>query len=132
MLEIKTSPQQIAASPDKVFQFLADLNNLQKLMPDRVEGWQSDADKCTFTIKGMATIEMQVKERNPNSSIALESFGKSPFPFTLSSSILDKDGGAEVALIFKGDMNPFMKMMAESPLRNFFNQLAEKLPQQFI
>ena len=132
MLEIKTTPQQIAAPSEIVFQFLANLNNLQKLMPDRVEGWQSDADKCTFTIKGMATIEMQVKERNPNSSIALESFGKSPFPFTLSSSILDKDEGTEVSLVFQGDMNPFMKMMAEGPLRNFFNQLAEKLPQQFI
>ncbi|MFN5317796.1 MAG: SRPBCC family protein [Bacteroidia bacterium] len=132
MLEIKTTPQQIAASSDIVFQFLADLNNLQNLMPDRVEGWQSDADKCTFTIKGMATIEMQVKERNPNSSIVLESFGKSPFPFTLSSSLVDKDGGTEVSLVFQGDMNPFMKMMAEGPLRNFFNQLAEKLPQQFL
>lgn len=132
MLEIKTTPQQIAASSEIVFKFLSDLNNLQKLMPDRVEGWQSDTDKCTFTIKGMATIEMKIKERSPNSSIALESFGKSPFPFTLSSSIMDKDGGTEVALIFQGDMNPFMKMMAESPLRNFFNQLAEKLPQQFL
>ena len=131
-MEIKTTQQHIETSPDIIFRFLADINNVQNMMPVRVKGWQSAADKCTFTIKRMATIEMQVKERNPNSSIVLESFGKSPFPFTLSSSLVDKEGGTEVSLVFQGDMNPFMKMMAEGPLRNFFNQLAEKLPQQFL
>lgn len=100
-------------------------------MPDRVEGWNSDFDSCSFTIKGMAQIEMKVRERLPESKIILESFGKSPFPFTLEAVVMEVDNGSEVSLMFKGEMNAFMKMMAEGPLTNFFGMLLDKLPEQF-
>lgn len=79
----------------------------------------------------MATIEMKVRERQPDSKIILESFGKSPFPFSLEANIRNLGDQSEVAMAFNGEMNAFMKMMAEGPLSNFFNMLVEKLPNQF-
>jgi carbon monoxide dehydrogenase subunit G len=131
MLSINTEFKTINAPQATVFSFLSDINNLQNLMPDRVEGWSSDTESCSFTIKGMATIEMKVRERQPDSKIIMESFGKSPFPFTLEANIRNLGDQAEVAMAFNGEMNAFMKMMAEGPLSNFFNMLVEKLPTQF-
>jgi carbon monoxide dehydrogenase subunit G len=131
MLSINTEFKTINAPQATVFSFLSDINNLQNLMPDRVEGWSSDTESCSFTIKGMATIEMKVRERQPDSKIIMESFGKSPFPFTLEANIRNLGDQTEVALSFNGEMNAFMKMMAEGPLSNFFNMLVEKLPTQF-
>jgi carbon monoxide dehydrogenase subunit G len=131
MLIINTEFKTINAPQATVFSFLSDINNLQNLMPDRVEGWSSDTESCSFTIKGMATIEMKVRERQPDSKIIMESFGKSPFPFTLEANIRNLGDQSEVALSFNGEMNAFMKMMAEGPLSNFFNMLVEKLPNQF-
>jgi hypothetical protein len=79
----------------------------------------------------MAQIEMKVRERLPESKIVLESFGKSPFPFTLEAELREAANTTEVALLFNGEMNAFMKMMAEGPLTNFFGMLVEKLPAQF-
>ncbi len=131
MLSINTEFKTINAPQATVFSFLSDINNLQNLMPDRVEGWSSDTESCSFTIKGMAVIEMKVRERQPDSKIIMESFGKSPFPFTLEANIRNLGDQTEVAMAFNGEMNAFMKMMAEGPLSNFFNMLVEKLPTQF-
>ncbi len=131
MLTINTGYKFIPASPSAVYTYLADINNLKNLMPDRVEGWSSDTDSCSFAIKGMAQIEMKVKERMPQHKIVLESFGKSPFPFSLEAELREAGNATEVALLFNGEMNAFMKMMAESPLTNFFGMLVEKLPAQF-
>ncbi len=131
MLTINTGFKSIPADRSKVYAYLADINNLKNLMPDRVEGWSSDSDSCSFAIKGMAQIEMKVRERLPESKIVLESFGKSPFHFTLEAELREAADKTEVALLFNGEMNAFMKMMAEGLLTNFFGMLLEKLPAQF-
>jgi hypothetical protein len=131
MLSINTGFKTISASRSAVYVYLSDINNLKNLMPDRVEGWTSDKDSCSFAIKGMAQIEMKVRERVPEEKIMLESFGKSPFPFTLEAQLRAVGEHTEVALLFNGEMNAFMKMMAEAPLTNFFGMLVEKLPLQF-
>jgi hypothetical protein len=133
MLTIDTGFKPVAAQAEQVFTFLSDINNLQKLMPDRVENWQSDTDSCTFTIKGMAEIGMKIEERQPNHTLKLVSHGKVPFKFNLDISIRPDASGAgcESSIVFNGDINMFMKMMVETPLTNFFKMLLEKLPSQF-
>lgn len=133
MLTIDTGYKPVAAPAEQVFTFLSDINNLQKLMPDRVENWQSDTDSCTFTIKGMADIGMKIEERQPNHTLKLVSHGKVPFNFKLDILIRpDANGsGCESSIVFNGEINMFMKMMVETPLTNFFKMLLEKLPSQF-
>ena len=57
----------------------------------------------------------------------VSSFGKVPFTFDLDINLKEEaDNQTEVSMIFNGDINPFMKMMVEKPLRNFFNFLVTK------
>jgi hypothetical protein len=49
----------------------------------------------------------------------------------LEAELREAGNTTEVALVFNGEMNAFMKMMAEGPLTNFFGMLVEKLPAQF-
>ncbi len=132
MLTIDTGFKAIPnASQEKVYTFVSDINNLQFLMPDRVKNWQSDADSCTFTIQGMADIGMRIKERQPHGKLILESFGKTPFAFTLDILFRESGSGSEASIVFNGEVNMFLKMVVEQPLTNFFGMLLEKLPAQF-
>ncbi len=128
-MKIETNKVSTNNSQEKVYTFLADLNNLQALMPeDRIENWTSDTDSCEFGIKGMATIGLKVIDRKPNNEINIESFGKTPFKFNLNILIEEKDATtAEAQMVFDGEVNPFMKMMIEKPLSNFFNMLTDKV-----
>ena len=73
---IETTTVNTANSQDAVYTFLADLNNLEQLMPEgKIENWKSDVDSCQFGIKGMATIGLKVIDRKPTNEINIESFG---------------------------------------------------------
>ena len=131
MLKINTGFKPVNAAPDKVFAFLSDMNNMEKLMPEQVINWQSTADNCRFTIKGMADIGMEITERIPDTTLHLVSYGKVPFKFTLQITIRAAGSSSDASLDFEGDVNPFLKMMVEKPLGNFFNMLVDNLNKQF-
>jgi hypothetical protein len=127
-MKIETAKVTSQNSQKALFDFLADLNNLEQLMPEgKIENWKSDQDSCEFSIKGMASIGLRVIDRKPINEINIESFGKAPFKFKLNILVEEESVTSSIVqIIFDGDVNPFMKMMIEKPLSNFFNMLTTK------
>jgi carbon monoxide dehydrogenase subunit G len=131
MAEFKSNKVLINARPEKIFSFLADFNNFEKLLPEQVTNWQSTGKKCSFTIKGMADLAMYIAEKNEHSLIRYSSEGKSPFPFHMDSEFNETpDGKTETQVTINAKLNPMLKMMASRPLSNFVNILAEKLKEE--
>lgn len=129
MTTIESDKVTVNKSAKEVFEFLSDFNNYQRLMPDQVTDWKSTTDTCSFTIKGMASLGMKMKEKIPNTSIVIEKDGKAPFDFFLKCRLEDKQQQCEAQLAFDADLNPMLKMMATKPLTNFLNLLAGRLSQ---
>jgi hypothetical protein len=128
LTKIESEKVEIGNAAENIFTYLSDFNNFEKLMPPQVTNWTSTADECSFTINGMATIGMKIIEKAPFSKISIISNGKVPFEFKLFVLITEKDRSNCVGqLTFESDMNPMIKMMAEKPLGNFFNMLAQKM-----
>ena len=131
MSEFKSNKVVINASPEKIFSFLADFNNFEKLLPDQVTNWQSTGETCSFTIKGMADLAMHISEKQEHSKIRYSSEGKSPFPFHMDSIFNEVgEGKTETQVVINAKLNPMLKMMAARPLGNFVNILAEKLKEE--
>jgi hypothetical protein len=80
----------------------------------------------------MTDIGLKRVAATPNSLIYLDSYGKVPFKFTLNIFLEEKENNTtEAKLKFDGEINPFMKMMVEKPLTNFFNMLSDKLVEKY-
>lgn len=128
-LNIETNHQLINANQEEVYNFLIDMNNFEQLFPqDKIDNWESSEETCTMKIKSMGSLGLKRVASNSNSLIYLDSHGKTPFKFTLNIFLSEKENNrCEVHLIFDGDINPFMKMMIEKPLTEFFNSLVKKL-----
>jgi carbon monoxide dehydrogenase subunit G len=128
MTEIESQHIKVKAPVEKVFSFLRNLNNFQQLLPkERISDWTSDNNSCRFKVNNMATIELVYKSEQTNESIEIESGPKSPFPFTLTIYTKLVNDEVEVFNLFKGQMNPVLRMMAEQPLRNLFNYIANEV-----
>jgi carbon monoxide dehydrogenase subunit G len=127
MTEIKSEHIDIQNSAENIFHFLNDFNNFEKLMPEQVVNWQSTKESCSFTIKGMASLEMRQQSVVEFSEINLVSEGKSPFPFTLSCFLNEQGNSTDTQMVLNADLNPMLKMMAKKPLQNFVNLLVGKL-----
>jgi hypothetical protein len=128
MTIIESEIVDIDNSSEYIFNYLADFNNFEKLMPPQVTNWTSTSEECSFTINGMATIGMKIIEKNPFTKINISSNGKVPFEFKLFVLLKEKDAShCTGQLTFESDLNMMMKMMVEKPLTNFFNMLAQKM-----
>jgi carbon monoxide dehydrogenase subunit G len=126
MTRLESDKVTINKPAEEVYNFLSNFNNFGHLMPEQISDWQSTADECSFTIKGMAELGMKMVEKTPYSSIKIVRT-KAPFDFILYCTIMDQGPKSEVQLAFDADLSPMLKMMASKPLTNFLNLLVNKL-----
>ncbi|MDA3906062.1 MAG: hypothetical protein PF484_08300 [Bacteroidales bacterium] len=132
MTTITSQKKQIATSAETIFAFLSDFNNLQNLMPSKVVNWSSTPTSCAFTIEGMAHMNMAFGKNVKNEKVEMISEGKNPFSYDLSTNIFKVDEStSEVYIIFNGDMNPMIAMMAKKPLQNFVDVLVDRLQEKY-
>jgi carbon monoxide dehydrogenase subunit G len=130
MTNYKSNLITVQKTQSEVFNFLSDYNNFGKLMPEQVTNWQSTDTECSFTIQGMASLQMKIVERRANDLISMESFGKTPIKFTLFVNIEAVNDQSCTALVsIDADINPMLKMMLDKPLSNLVEKLATKIPQ---
>lgn len=132
-MKINTEPKTVNASQKEVFNFLMDMNNFRELFPnDKIEKWEATEENCSCKVKNMGTIELKRVASTPDTLIYLDSYGKTPFKFNLNLFIKAKDTNAcDAHLEFDGQINPFMKMMLEKPLTDFFEKLVVSLVNKY-
>lgn len=104
---------------------MGDFNNFKHLLPeDKIENFQCTSDQCSFGIKGLMPLTIKIKEKQAHSRITFETSGLAKFVFTLHIHFPDINA---THVQMEGDMNPFIKVMAEKPLTDLINTMASKL-----
>ncbi|MGI4750549.1 MAG: SRPBCC family protein [Janthinobacterium lividum] len=109
-----------------VYNFLADLNNHQQLMPENIIGWTSTKDQARFQIQNMAKLVLQVTSRN-SAEILINAIENPPFPLELKWSIKEASAQTAVNFTISADMNMMMKMLAKTPLQKLADHETERL-----
>jgi len=132
MTTIESKQVDVKAPVSEVFTFLADLNNFKELLPqDRISDWQSAQDFCSFKVQGTYKIRLDLKELLPPDRIILQSGEGSPFKFDLTIFLNAQADSTLAYQVCAADLNPFIKMMVEKPLRNLFDHIADKLKAKY-
>ncbi|RYF16642.1 MAG: SRPBCC family protein [Flavobacteriales bacterium] len=112
----------------EVYQFLADLNNHQQLMPENIYNWSSTADTASFTIQNMAKLAIHISERVENEKLIALPTEKPPFDLSLQWSVKDNGNGTTTAThTISADLNMMMKMLAAGPLQKLADHQTTKL-----
>ncbi|MGD0712429.1 MAG: hypothetical protein ABR968_14735 [Bacteroidales bacterium] len=128
MAHLESDLVEIKNSSEKVYNFLSNMNNFGKLMPEQVINWQSTEDSCSFTIKGMTDLSMRISEKTPNSNITIIPGDNPPFPFSLICQLNEEQKDVTKAqILFNAELSMMMELLAKNPLQNFINLLVEKL-----
>ncbi|MES2808274.1 MAG: SRPBCC family protein [Bacteroidota bacterium] len=117
----------ISRSVTDVYQFLADFNNQQQLMPDNIQNWTSTYNEASFGIQNMVQLSLQIAERIENSSIKIIATGNPPFPVKISWDMQSSGDGTAVTFTIDAELNMMMKMMASGPLQKLANHEVERL-----
>lgn len=133
MAKIESKKVTVAAPAQTVFDFLSDFSHFEQLLPaDKVSKVSIQPNIISFQINGLASIGMRLASSQAPNLLHIVSEGKNPFDFILDIHLKELSASStEAGLVFDGNMNPFLKMMVEKPLSQFFNQLADKLSDRY-
>ena len=113
------------SNTDHLFDFMGDFNNFKHLLPDdKIENFECTSNQCSFGIKGLMPLTIKIKDKQNKSRITFETSGLAKFIFTLHIHLLE---GQKNNVQLEGDMNPFIRVMAEKPLGDLINTMASKL-----
>jgi len=128
MTKIESKEVEIAKPAQDLYTFLSDMNNFEQLLPaGRISEWTSDGKSCSFKVQGAATIGLMLDGGTPPGHLKMKATERSPFPFTLDTYLEEKDGTTKSRLEFNADLNTFIKMMVEKPLKNLFDHIADRM-----
>ncbi|RYE29845.1 MAG: SRPBCC family protein [Sphingobacteriaceae bacterium] len=116
----------IDAPAASVYNFLADLNNHQQLMPENVIGWTSTKDQARFQIQNIAKLVLQITNRAAD-EILINAIENPPFPLDLKWTIKEASAQTAVNFTISAEMNMMMKMLAKTPLQKLADYETERL-----
>ncbi len=126
---IEGTPKETNSDISQLYNFLSDFKNFESILPpDKVENFQYNGDQCSFNIRGITALSIRITEKKQNEYILFSSEGLSKFNFQLKANF---SGGAEnkgrCQIDLHGDLNPFIKAMAEKPLKSLVDTMTLKL-----
>ncbi|MFZ2282522.1 MAG: SRPBCC family protein [Lutibacter sp.] len=124
-MNLESKKSVVNKSQKELFEFLTNLQNFEKLMPENIDKFEVDGDSFLFSLKGMPEIRLVIKEKNEFDKVVL-SAASSKLNFSLTTLIQPiSENTCYLQLLFTGDFNPMMAMMVKSPLQKFIDTLSE-------
>lgn len=112
----------------EVYQFLSDLSNHERLMPENIYNWSSTADEARFTIQNMAKLALKVSERIDNEEITCIPSEETPFGLKLNwKTEKISDTETKATFCIDAELNMMMKMVASGPLQKLVDFQVAKL-----
>ena len=130
-MKLESPKTTINKSAQDTFDFLSDVKNFEKLMPENISKFEVlDTDKFLFALKGMPEIVLKKKEAIAPNKIVLGAAG-GKLDFSLTANITEPaPEQSEVELIFEGEFNAMMAMMIKGPINKFIETLVTNMPSQ--
>lgn len=136
MKRIESGVRHIPYPQESVYAKVSDLSNLQTLL-DRIpedqkhninlENLVCTPDKVSTTVSPMGTIELEVVSREPFKCVKMETV-QSPIKLTIWIQIVSTgDSSCKIKLTTDADLNIFLAKMAEKPLTEAVEKLADML-----
>ena len=129
-MNLESPKVTVKKSSQEIFDFLSNVGNFEKIMPDNIDKFEAGEESFLFALKGMPEIELKLKEKTSPKKIVLGS-ANDKFPFSLTADIDETaEATSEVQLLFDGQFNPMVAMMVKKPLQKFIDTLISKIGQQ--
>lgn len=126
---IEGASRETSSDISQLYSFLSDFKNFETILPaDKVENFQYNGDQCSFNIRGITALTIRITEKKQNEYILFSSEGLSKFNFQLKANFVQGPGDKGTCQIdLHGDLNPFIKAMAEKPLKSLVDTMTLKL-----
>ncbi len=129
-MKITSNTERVHASGEKIFSFITSFNKFGKMLPDKIQDWESGDDYCKFSIDNLVTITLQIAERVDFSKIVYRMDNDRNIPASITILLNNKGDEQELTIEAEMDIPAIFSGMVKKPLQDFVNMLALRIKQE--
>jgi len=112
------STTRIKRPAKEIYDFLADMNNHERLAPEEeITDWSSTVDEASFTVRNILKLSLKMGERVTDKEIKLIPAAKPPFNIEMKWELSVDGEYTDVIFTIEADLNMMLKMVASGPLQ---------------
>jgi len=129
-MKIESRIGKASRSDHQIYGFIIDFNNFKRIIPeDRVSGWESSVEQCSFRVDPIGKVTLRIVEKNPSSLVKIASVPEfSSYNFTIwiqLKSVNEQDTRVKVTI--EPHVNQLILPMIKSPLKQFVDGLVDQI-----
>ena len=130
-MNFESKKVSLDATQQETFEYLKNLQNYEKLMPDNAEfSVHESGSGFAIQLKGLPKVGLRIKEVQEPDFILFESPSEN-FQYEMKvNTVSTGENTSEAYINFDGKFNPMIEMMAKKPLTAFIETIADKLEAQ--
>jgi hypothetical protein len=117
-------------SDEHIYNFVTDFNNFKELIPgDRVSGWESSVDRCSFHVDPVGKTGLMILEKEPNKLVKIISIPEiSAYQFTIWIQLIRAaEQDTRIRITIEPQVNKLLLPMIKGPLKQFVESLVDKM-----
>jgi carbon monoxide dehydrogenase subunit G len=124
---IESKVVKINHCDERIFRFLSDFRNFDRVMPPDIKDWQSDENSCSFIVKGQRA-GLQFVDKEPFKTLKLSGSDQTPYDFNFWIQLKNlSNSETALKMTIKADLNMLLRTAVKKPLKQFLDQLADQL-----
>lgn len=112
-----------------VYNFITDIRNFERFIPkDKITNLKIAEDSCSFQMSMLGTVTIRISEKIKPGRVLFSGNALHVNDFSLLLNILSTGTDhSEVKIILSAKINPFLKMIAAEPVRQFLETLIKEM-----
>jgi len=129
-MKIESKIGKSAVSDQKIYNFISNFHNFKELLPqDRVSGWESSEEKCSFQVDPLGRTGLMIVGKEPYKLVKMSSdpeFSKYQFTIWIQLKKVSLDD-TRIKITIEPLVNKMMLPMVRLPLKKLADGLIDKM-----
>ncbi len=129
-MKIESKIGKSASSDEVIYAFIGNFHNFKDLLPaDKVSGWESSEDKCSFQVDPLGRTGLMIVEKKPYSLVKMGSdpeFSKYQFTIWIQLKKVASDD-TRIKITIEPLVTKMLLPMVKVPLKKLADGLIDKI-----
>ena len=129
-MKIESKIGKSVVSDQKIYNFISNFHNFKELLPqDRVSGWESSEEKCSFQVDPLGRTGLMIVGKEPYKLVKMSSdpeFSKYQFTIWIQLKKVSQDD-TRIKITIEPLVNKMMLPMVRLPLKKLADGLIDKM-----
>lgn len=129
-MKIESKIGKSDSSDEVIYAFVGNFHNFKDLLPaDKVSGWESSEEKCSFQVDPLGRTGLMIVEKNPSSLVKMSSdpeFSKYQFTIWIQLKKVASDD-TRIKITIEPLVNKMLLPMVKVPLKKLADGLIDKM-----